>query len=176
MAYKDKVKQRQAQKRWRERHKEEHAQHCKKWREDNPEKQAAYMRDYFLDHHNEKAFKEMHNKSNHKYRRKLKMKNKFEEISAIVREAYNAELPKEFNYDTILEWMKNATLTCKKEIASKFPEVPTRISLYEQKALEQFQAFVTFVLDDGPHFSILAYTWNPEKTGDEYTMKKIELE
>ena len=104
------------------------------------------------------------------------MKSKFEEISTIVREAYNAELPKEFNYDTILEWMKNATLACKKEIASKFPEVPTRISLYEQKALEQFQAFIAFALEDGPHFSVLCYTWNPNKTGDEYTLKKLSLE
>lgn len=104
------------------------------------------------------------------------MKNKFETITEIVKTAYEMELPKEFNYDTIKEWMTTTTKNCKAEIAKQFPEVPTRISLYEQKALEQFVAFITFVLDDGPHFSILCYTWNPEKTGDEYTCKKIDLE
>lgn len=103
------------------------------------------------------------------------MKNKFEAITEIVKIAYEMELPKEFNYDTIKEWMSTTTKNCKAEIAKQFPEVPTRISLYEQKALEQFQAFIAFVLEDGPHFSVLCYTWNPNKTGDEYTLKKLSL-
>lgn len=104
------------------------------------------------------------------------MENKLEAITEIIKDAYKLELPKEFNYDTIKEWMTTATKNCKDEIARQFPEVSTRISLYEQKALEQFVAFLAFVLDDGPHFSILCYTWNPEKTGDEYTCKKIDIE
>ena len=72
MAYKDKAKQRAAYKRWLEKHRAEHALACKRWRERNPEKQAAYMRGYFLEHHEEEAFKEMHKASNHKYRTKLK--------------------------------------------------------------------------------------------------------
>ena len=104
------------------------------------------------------------------------MSNKFEAIEGIISDAYGVKLPKEFNYDTVKAWMIATTRDCKANIAKQFPEVPTRISLYEQKALEQFIAFITFVLDDGPHFSILCYTWNPEKTGDEYTCKKIDLE
>ena len=103
------------------------------------------------------------------------MKNKFEEISSLLNKAYDCELPQVFNYDTIKEWMKQNTQKCKEALAKQFPEVPTRISLYEQTVYEQFMAFVTFVLDDGPHFSIIPYTWNINKTGDEYTMKKIEL-
>lgn len=104
------------------------------------------------------------------------MPTKFEAISNLIKKAYEAELPQVFTYNTIKEWMQQTTRTCKEEIAKQFPEVPTRISLYEQKALEQFQAFIAFVLEDGPHFSVLCYTWNPNKTGDEYTLKKLSLE
>lgn len=104
------------------------------------------------------------------------MPTKFEAISNIIKKAYEAELPQVFTYNTIKEWMQQTTRTCKEEIAKQFPEVPTRISLYEQKALEQFQAFIAFTLEDGPHFSVLCYTWNPNKTGDEYTLKKLSLE
>lgn len=37
------------------------------------------------------------------------MKNKFEAITEIVKIAYEMELPKEFNYDTIKEWMTTTT-------------------------------------------------------------------
>lgn len=104
------------------------------------------------------------------------MENKFKAIDEIIKIAYKMELPKEFNYVTIKEWMTITTKNCKSEIEKQFPEVPIRISLYEQKGLEQFIAFITFVLEDGPHFSIICYTWNPEKTGDEYTCNKIDLE
>lgn len=104
------------------------------------------------------------------------MPTKFEAISNLIKKAYEAELPQVFTYNTIKEWMQQTTRTCKEEIAKQFPEVPTRISLYEQKALEQFQAFIAFSLEDGPHFSVLCYTWNPNKTGDEYTLKKLSLE
>ena len=104
------------------------------------------------------------------------MPTKFEAISNLIKKAYEAELPQVFTYNTIKEWMQQTTRTCKEEIAKQFPEVPTRISLYEQKALEQFQAFIAFALEDGPHFSVMCYTWNPNKTGDEYTLKKLSLE
>ena len=73
MGYRDKAKQRGAYRRWLANHREEHAQKCKEWRENNPDKQSSYMRGYFLEHHEEEPFKEMHRKSNRKWRGKRKL-------------------------------------------------------------------------------------------------------
>lgn len=105
------------------------------------------------------------------------MLNKFEEISKIIEKTYKAELPVDFfNYENIKKWMTDVTNNCKNEIKKKFPEVPIRFSLYQQDAYEQIIAFLVFVLDDGPHFSIFVYTWNPNKKESTFVIKKINLE
>lgn len=103
------------------------------------------------------------------------MKTKFEKISAIITKAGKAKLPQVFTYNTVKKWMRQITGDCKEKISKQFPEVPIRVSLYEQKGLEQFQAIIVFVLEDGPHFAVMSYTWNPTRTGEEYTMKKLNL-
>lgn len=72
MSYKDKQKQREAYRRWLEKNRKKHAEMCAEWRKNNKEKHAEYMRQYFLEHHEEESFKEMHRKSNSKYRAKKK--------------------------------------------------------------------------------------------------------
>ena len=104
------------------------------------------------------------------------MLTKFEEITKIIEKAYEAELPVDFNYESIKKWMTDVINNCKNEIKEKFPEVPIRFSLYQQDAYEQFIAFLVFVLDDGPHFSIFVYTWNPNKNESTFVIKKINLE
>ena len=74
------------------------------------------------------------------------MLTKFEEITKIIEKAYEAELPVDFNYESIKKWMTDVTNNCKNEIKEKFPEVPIRFSLYQQDAYEQFIASLSLFL------------------------------
>ena len=72
MSYKDKEKQRAAFRKWRASHPEEHRRRCKEWREANREHVAEYMRQYFLDHHEDEHFRELHNAHNRAWRARKK--------------------------------------------------------------------------------------------------------
>lgn len=57
------------QKEWRKNHPDYH----RKWVAKHKKETQEYMRDYFLEHHNEKKWKEKHRKYTRKYRARLKV-------------------------------------------------------------------------------------------------------
>lgn len=106
----------------------------------------------------------------------MKKYTTLKEIEKILKRFYKYEsIPEDFNYKNIKKWMTNETKGLKDELNKKYPKLSTRISLYEQKGLQQFIAFITFVLEDGPHFAVQCYTWDASKTGKEFKLNKVNI-